>query len=203
MLKRHTELHGPLFHSASLELNTANRDVRSSEELLLEAYEGEAPVSLVRKMWAYGRYLFISGTAAESGPFGLYGLWGGDYRLIWCHHMANENIQMMYWHAHVGGLGELVPSLFRYYGGLMDDFRGNARKLYGCRGIYIPAGTTPGIGTPNQIVPVILNWTGADRVARPALLRAFLYTGDIRFCGRKRAVHAQSSSILRGFRSRW
>ena len=67
LLKRHTELHGPLFHSASLELNTANRDVRSSEELPLEAYEGEAPVSLVRKMWAYGRYLFISGTAPNRG----------------------------------------------------------------------------------------------------------------------------------------
>src|SRR5690606_4243336 len=52
-------------------------------------------------------------------------------------------------------------SLFRYYEELMDDFRDNARKLYGCGGIYIPAGTTPGIGSPNQIVPVILNWTGA------------------------------------------
>ncbi|MCI1776343.1 MAG: glycoside hydrolase family 95 protein [Paenibacillus lautus] len=181
LLKRHTELHGPLFHSASLELNTASRDVRSNEELLLEAYEGEAPVSLVRKMWAYGRYLFICGTAAESGPFGLYGLWGGDYRLVWCHHMANENIQMMYWHAHVGALGELVPPLFRYYGSLMGDFRGNARKLYGCRGIYIPAGTTPGIGTPNQIVPVILNWTGAAGWLARHYYEHFLYTGDIRF----------------------
>lgn len=181
LLKRHAELHSPLFHSASLELNVASRDVRSNEELLLEAYEGKAPDSLVRKMWAYGRYLFISGTAAESGPFGLYGLWGGDYRLVWCHHMANENIQMMYWHAHVGGLGELVPPLFRYYGSLMDDFRGNARKLYGCRGIYIPAGSTPGIGTPNQIVPVILNWTGAAGWLARHHYEHFLYTGDIRF----------------------
>ena len=203
LLKRHAELHGPLFHSVSLELNTASRDVRSNEELLLEAYEGEAPVSLVRKMWAYGRYLFISGTAAESGPFGLYGLWGGDYRLVWCHHMANENIQMMYWHAHVGGLGELVPSLFRYYGSLMDDFRGNARKLYGCRGIYIPAGTTPGIGTPNQIVPVILNWTGAAGWLARHYYEHFCIRAISGFAGGSAAVHARSSSILRGFRSRW
>ena len=82
---------------------------------------------------------------------------------------------MMYWHAHVGGLGELVPSLFRYYGDLMDDFRGNARKLYGCRGIYIPAGTTPGIGTPNQIVPVILNWTGAPGGSPGIITSIFVY----------------------------
>jgi len=185
LLQRHAELHGPLFHSAALELSGASDDGRSGEELLLEAYEGQAPAALARKMWAYGRYLFISGTGAESGPFGLYGLWGGDYRLVWCHHMANENIQMMHWHANVGGLSELVKPLFRYYGSLMEDFRDNARKLYGCRGIYIPAGTTPGIGSPSQIVPVILNWTGAAGWLSRHFYEHFLYTGDTRFLQEK------------------
>ncbi|MDR6884024.1 glycosyl hydrolase family 95 catalytic domain-containing protein [Bacillus sp. 3255] len=163
LLERHTALHRPLYRSALLELGDDVAEPRSNERLLLDAYEGEAPLKLIRNMWAYGRYLFLSGTSAseEAEPFGLYGLWGGDYRLVWSHNMANENIQMMYWHAHVGGLSELVPTLFRYYERLMDDFRTNARKLYGCRGIYIPAGTTAGVGVPSQIVPVILNWTGA------------------------------------------
>ncbi|MGG4143089.1 glycoside hydrolase N-terminal domain-containing protein [Paenibacillus algorifonticola] len=183
LLERHIALHRPLYHSASLELNDAEDDLRSNERLLLDAYEGEAPSALVRKMWAYGRYLFLSGTssAEEAEPFGLYGLWGGDYRLVWCHNMANENIQMMYWHAHVGGLGELVPSLFRYYEGLMDDFRENASKLYGCRGIYIPAGSTPGIGVPNQIVPVILNWIGAAGWLARHYYEHFRFTGDVQF----------------------
>ncbi|MCY9660189.1 glycoside hydrolase N-terminal domain-containing protein [Paenibacillus chondroitinus] len=163
LLERHVALHRPLYRSAQLVLGDEEPDSRSNERLLLDAYEGEASETLIRKMWAYGRYLFLSGTstAEEAEPFGLYGLWGGDYRLVWSHNMANENIQMMYWHAHVGGLSELVPSLFRYYESLMEDFRDNARKLYGCRGIYIPAGTTAGVGVPSQIVPVILNWTGA------------------------------------------
>ncbi|MNI17169.1 hypothetical protein D3C73_705290 [compost metagenome] len=163
LLKRHIALHGPLYRSASLVLGDEEPDLRSNERLLLDAYEGEISTTLIQKMWAYGRYLFLSGTstAAEAEPFGLYGLWGGDYRLVWSHHMANENIQMMYWHTHVGGLSELVPTLFRYYESMMDDFRENACKLYGCGGIFIPAGTTAGVGVPNQIVPVILNWTGA------------------------------------------
>ncbi|MBD2868739.1 glycoside hydrolase N-terminal domain-containing protein [Paenibacillus sp. IB182493] len=182
LLERHIALHRPLYRSASLSLD-GDADSRSNERLLLDAYEGEAPAALVRKMWAYGRYLFISGTSAaeQAEPFGLYGLWGGDYRLVWSHNMANENVQMMYWHAHAGGLGELVPSLFRYYGGLMDDFRDNARKLYGCRGIYIPAGSTPGIGVPNQIVPVILNWTGAAGWLARHYVEHYRYTGDKRF----------------------
>lgn len=211
LLERHAALHRPLYRSASLELgeeedsgepqsagspsgaarigNGAFSGTPSNERLLLEAYEGEASNLLARQMWAYGRYLFISGTDASENaePFGLYGLWGGDYRLVWSHNMANENIQMMYWHAHVGGLGGLAPSLFRYYEGLMDDFRDNARKLYGCGGIYIPAGTTPGIGSPNQIVPVILNWTGAAGWLARHYNEHFRFTGDMDFL-RERAI---------------
>ncbi|WP_249281000.1 glycoside hydrolase N-terminal domain-containing protein [Paenibacillus sp. 7516] len=182
ILSRHTELHQPLFQSAELDLDDAADDRLSNEELLLDAYEGEAPLGLIRKMWAYGRYLFISGTS-EGGniPFGLYGLWGGDYRLIWGHHMANENVQMMYWHSAVGGLSCMNLSLFRYYTGLLDVFKENARKLYGCRGIYIPAGTMPGIGIPNQIVPVIMNWTGAAGWLARHYYEYFWYTGDMQF----------------------
>lgn len=181
LLARHAALHRPLFHTASLDLDDVVDDDRSNEELLLEAYEGEAPTGFVRKLWEYGRYLFISGTSADSQPFGLYGLWCGDYRLPWTHNMANENIQMMYWHAGVGGLSELTPSLFWYYNGLMDDFRENARRLYGCRGIYIPAGTTPGSGVPNQIVPVIMNWTGAAGWLARHYYEYFQFTGDKQF----------------------
>ncbi|MBT2290859.1 glycoside hydrolase N-terminal domain-containing protein [Paenibacillus albidus] len=182
LLAGHTALHQPLFRSAELDLDDAADDGRSNEELLLEAYEGEAPTGLVRKMWAYGRYLFISGTSEDGSlPFGLYGLWGGDYRLIWGHNMANENVQMMYWHAPVGGLSRLNQPLFRYYNGLMEDFRDNARKLYGCGGIYIPAGTTPGNGVPNQIVPVIMNWTGAAGWLARHYYEHYQYTGDRQF----------------------
>ncbi|MFD1953051.1 glycoside hydrolase N-terminal domain-containing protein [Paenibacillus thailandensis] len=177
LLATHAAIHGRLFHTAKLELE-GDEGERTNEELLLEAYDGEAPTELVRKMWAYGRYLFISGTRAEGYPFGLYGLWGGDYRLIWCHNMANENVQMMYWHVPAGGLTELMPALFRYYDSMTDDFRDNARKLYGCRGIYIPAGSTPGIGVPNQIVPVIMNWTGAAAWLARHYYEYYLYTGD-------------------------
>ncbi|WP_010271639.1 glycosyl hydrolase family 95 catalytic domain-containing protein [Paenibacillus senegalensis] len=201
LLDAHTELHKRLFHSAGLELYDESGDEpfasagndRSNEELLLEAYEGEAPAALVQKLWAYGRYLFISGTSEDSLPFGLYGLWGGDYRLVWGHNMANENIQMIYWHANVGGLSSLAASLFRYYEDLLDDFRDNARKLYGCKGIYIPAGSTPGIGVPNQIVPVIMNWTGAAGWLARHYVEHYRYTGDIRFLQEKAVPFMQEA----------
>ncbi|MFS0869167.1 glycosyl hydrolase family 95 catalytic domain-containing protein [Paenibacillus xylanilyticus] len=196
LLSRHKALHQALFHSAKLDLDDTADDGRCNEELLLDAYEGEAPTGLLRKMWAYGRYLFISGIS-EGGntPFGLYGLWGGDYRLMWGHNMANENVQMMYWHSTVGGLSRLNLSLFRYYNGMMETFRDNARKLFGCRGIFIPAGTTPGMGAPNQIVPVIMNWTGAAGWLARHYYEHYKYTGDKQFL-REEALPFMREALL-------
>ncbi|MCK0473678.1 glycoside hydrolase N-terminal domain-containing protein [Halalkalibacter sp. APA_J-10(15)] len=179
-LNLHVPLHQQLFHSASLSLE-GNDYTRSNEELLLEAYEGDVSIELIEKMWSFGRYLFISGTRDRGEPFSMYGLWAGDYNLMWSHRMANENIQMMYWHANVGGLTECIPPLFYYYENMLDDFRENASKLFGCRGIYIPAGTTPSIGVPNQIVPVIMNWTGAAGWLAQHFYDYYLYTDDEEF----------------------
>lgn len=181
-LDRHVRVHRELFLGASIRLGKdSEADERSNEELLLAAYEGETPLAMIEKMWAYGRYLFISAVRPNGLPFALYGLWGGDYRAQWSHHMANENIQMIYWHAFSGGLSQLGTSFFDYYESLMDDFRENARKLYGCRGIFVPAGTTPSMGLPNQVVPIIMNWTGAAGWLAQHYYRHVQYTGDMDF----------------------
>lgn len=158
-LADHTALHSPLYFSA--ELSFADNSNRANEDLLQEAFTEEAAPELVEKLWKYGRYLFISGTRKDGNPFPLYGLWAGSYRLPWTHNMANENIQMIYWHCFTGNLAELHEAVFGYYNKRLEIFRDNARKLYGCHGIWIPAGTTPDVAVPCQIVPVIINWTGA------------------------------------------
>lgn len=194
LLAEHKTHYQPLFFSATLDLGNHDGG-RTNEELLLESYDGEASTELIEKLWAYGRYLYISATREQGPPMPLYGLWGGDYRLMWCHYMANENIQMMNWHAPVGGLVSLTKAMFHHYNRLMDDFRENARKLYGCRGIYIPAGTTPGIGVPNQIVPVIMNWTGAAGWLARHYFDYYLFTGDTEFL-RKTALPFMREAAL-------
>ncbi len=88
---------------------------------------------------------------------------------------------MMYWHALSGGLTEFIPAMYQYYAGHLEDFRENARKLFGCRGIFIPAGTTPLTGLPSQVVPVILNWTGAAGWLAQHFYQYYLFTGDAKF----------------------
>lgn len=175
-LKRHIPLHKALYKSADFSL--FSDDNHSNEELLLEAYSGKSPNELVEKLWRYGRYLFISGSCEEGLPFAMYGLWAYDYNHIWSHYMANENIQMIYWHTFTGNMCELNKPLFEYYNSRMDYFRENARNLYGCNGIFIPAGTTPNMPLPCQLVPVILNWTGAAGWLAQHYYRYYQYTRD-------------------------
>ena len=160
LLAPHKAIHEAWYRSVDLKLSESNK-WHSNEELLLEAYCGRQPVELIEKLWRYGRYLFISGTDEQADPFPMYGLWGGDHRLMWPHNMANENIQMIYWHTFAGNLLPFHKAFFRYYNDRLPAFEENARKLFGMRDIYMTAGTTPGVSAPNQVVPVIMNWVGA------------------------------------------
>ncbi|WP_426451786.1 glycosyl hydrolase family 95 catalytic domain-containing protein [Paenibacillus sp. S-38] len=197
LLDRHTALHGPLMRSADLQLGGEGEeaDFTCTDEMLQEVYDGGLTQGLAELMWAYGRYLFISGTRPGGLPFGLYGLWGGDYKAVWSHYMANENVQMMYWHAASGGLSELILPMLDYYESRLEIFRDNARKLYGCRGIFIPAGTTPGMAEPFQTVPVIMHWTGAAGWLARHFFEYYRFTGDLEFL-RTRALPFMREAAL-------
>lgn len=178
-LNRHIPLHSALYHSA--ELNLFENNDLSNEELMLNAYSGKSPNELIEKLWRYGRYLFISGSSKDGFPFSMYGLWCGDYKAVWSHNMANENIQMMYWHTNIGNLEELNKALLEYYISRLDSFKECAKKLYGCKGIFIPAGTTPNMPLPCQLVPVIMNWTGAAGWLAQHYYKYYSYTGDTEY----------------------
>ncbi|MBO5279432.1 MAG: glycoside hydrolase N-terminal domain-containing protein [Lachnospiraceae bacterium] len=177
LLNEHEKEHGKWYNSAQLSLGYEG-EYHCNEDLLASAYSGKQPVELIEKLWKYGRYLFISGTSEQSNPFPLYGLWAGDYRLTWSHNMANENMQMIYWHTYVGNLLPFQKGMYQYFSDRIPAYQNNVRKQFGMRGIYIPAGTTPGVSAPNQIVPVIMNWVGAAGWLAQHYYRYYQYTRD-------------------------
>lgn len=172
----HQKLHEPLYRS--VELSIAKCSEKSNEELLAEAYDDVASPELLEKQWRFGRYLMVCGTREDGLPFSLYGLWHGRYTMMWPHNMANENVQMIYWHTLAGDLHFTMKPLIKYYVERMDDFRDCAKKIFGIPGIYVSAGTTPGNYFPNQIVPVIVNWIGCAGWLAQHFYDYYLYTGD-------------------------
>ena len=179
LLAPHVALHQELFNRVSLDLGSSEEALQlSNEELLLDAYQGEVPTAMVQKMWAYGRYLLISSSKEGGQPCPLQGKWCGSYRGYWTFNMANENLQMNYWQAMSGNLTETFLPVFDYVERLMDDFRENAKKLYGCRGILISCITTPPSGLYKDIQPHILHWTGAAAWIGQHFYDYYLHTGD-------------------------
>lgn len=184
LLAESAELHKALYHSAELHLRGVGKQAgwkRTNEELLMEAFSEKQSPELIEKLWHYGRYLFICGSGPSSNPFPLYGLWGGGYVPLWCHNMANENLQMIYWHSLSGNLIEHNRSIFQYINDRIEVFKENGRKLFGIDGIYMTAGTTPGVSTPTQLVPVIINWVGAAGWIAQHYYQYFMYTRDMKF----------------------
>ena len=195
LMRPHSERHGALFHSTSVRLGSFDT-AKSNEELLLEAYRGSCPAELAQRMWAFGRYLLISATREDGLPCALYGLWCGDYNPVFCHNVANVNIEMIYWHALVGGLSGLMHSVFSYYSGLLDDSRENAARLFGCRGINIHGYTSPGIGLATVNVPVIMNWTGAAAWISKFYFDYYIYTGDRQFLAETALPFLQEAALF-------
>ena len=155
----HVRLHRRLYNSADLRLYNG-RTFHSNGDLLADAQQGTVSTELAEKMWRFGRYLFVSGTHRRGNPFPLYGLWVCGYYRPWNQHVSNENVEIIHWHAAVGGLNELLPALIHYFYRQMDTAREVAQKLFGCRGIFFSVYSSPGFAQIAPLVPVIAHFNG-------------------------------------------
>ena len=180
-LKKHVAIHKKLFCAQTLGLGGKNYEL-SNEELLLRAYDGKAPLELVEKLWSFGRYLLICSARENGYPCHLYGVWTGGYDAWWAFNMFNVNLEMIYWQALPGNMSDSLMSVFDYIDSMMDDYRENARKLYGCRGINIPSVSTPESGHHKNVMePHILHWTAGAAWMAEFYYDYYLYTEDKEF----------------------
>ncbi|KRF44213.1 alpha-L-fucosidase [Paenibacillus sp. Soil787] len=180
LLERHACEHSRLFHAMKFDLGAQDRD-KYNEEYLMEAYKGKQSLALMEKMWSFGRYLLISSTREGGQPCHLYGLWCGEYNALWAFHMVNLNLQMIYWQALSGNMPELLHPVFDYMDGKLEDFRTNAKQLFGCRGVFVPAPTTPESGLMKIVYPHIIHWiSGAGWIAQ-FYVKYYQYTLDEEF----------------------
>lgn len=182
----HAAIHRKIFNCMTLELeNTAGFNL-SNDQLLLDCYDSEVPTELILKLFYYGRYLLISSSRPGGLPANLQGVWNGDYSPAWASDYHNDiNVQMNYWQALPGNIPETAMAYFDYYESMLDDYRENARKIYGCRGAFAPiAQTTHGLlYAPN----IWTAWTAGAAWLAQLFFDYYLFTGDRKFL-RNRAV---------------
>jgi len=136
LLAKHVALHRELFLRMVLDLEGGEERNLSNAELLAKARDGEMPAGLVERLFDFGRYVLICSSRPGGLPANLQGLWSGTWTPSWsCDYTLNENVQMAYWQALPGNMAEVTQPYFDYFDSLIPDWKINARRFWGCRGI--------------------------------------------------------------------
>ncbi len=194
-LAAHAEIHSALFQAVDFAI-TPEKESSSNEELLLESFDGNTSNELMEKLYAYGRYLFICSTSDRNTlPCHLTGLWCGSYTAWWVIYMYNINFEMIYWQALTGNLPGFMRLALDYTESAVEDYRDNAKKLFGCRGLYIESTNTPESATVKCLQNHILNWTGGAAWMSQHFWDYYRFTGDEAYL-REHALPFMAESAL-------
>lgn len=145
LLQSHIDLHRPIYDRVILNLDAKEEDrAKSNEALLSEQKESKLPVAaLLERLFDAGRYHYLCSAGERAVP-DLLGIWTGDCNVGWngyYHLDANLNLQIS--GAIVGNMAELMEGYFWLNEAWKEDFKINARKLLGCRGL-LACGNSPG-----------------------------------------------------------
>ncbi|MDY3941718.1 MAG: glycoside hydrolase N-terminal domain-containing protein [Eubacteriales bacterium] len=179
-LSAHIALHRPLFSGVDFSISDPDTH-RTNDELLADAQDNGASAELIEKLYAYGRYLFLSSTGGadmDTLPCHLIGLFNGTYQCFWAIYMYNVNFEMIYWNALSGGMFDFLRLALDYTESMLEDFRENAKKLFGCRGIWINSVNTPESGLCKCLANHIVNWTGGAAWFGQHFWDYYRFTGD-------------------------
>ncbi|MFF8322505.1 glycoside hydrolase N-terminal domain-containing protein [Streptomyces bobili] len=163
---RHTALHRTAYERVGLDLaaDPGERALPGSE--LLKRPDGTA---LLERLFAAGRYHLLS--ASGLLPPRLTGLWTGDWDTAWAGAFTTDaNLNLQTASAAAAALPEVTTALAALIHGQADDWRENARAIFGARGVVAPPHTDGESGLTyhfSREYPLHLWTAGADWLLKP------------------------------------
>ncbi|KQZ09818.1 lectin [Agromyces sp. Root1464] len=192
LLAKHVVQHEARFGASTLRLDVSEADrARSTADLVSRQNQnrGSLDLALLERMYDSGRYFFASSSGVL--PPRLTGLWAGSWDAAWADDFTTDaNVNLQIAGGNILDHGDAMDGFFDLVLGQLDDWRVNARNLYGARGFLAPSRTDgeygymlhfDGGGFPGQC------WTGgADWMLYP-LLEYVQVTGDEEFYRQKLA----------------
>jgi alpha-L-fucosidase 2 len=148
LLKPHVAEHKEIFDRVTLDLG-GGEDHRLTSEKLLERAKAtdykNIPAALLEKMYDASRFYFIC-SAGELPP-NLQGIWNGEFTAPWSGSFTfDTNVQTAMDAALSGNMAEGMEGFFRMIETFLPDWRINAQKLYGARGILGQIVASPNTG---------------------------------------------------------
>jgi hypothetical protein len=195
LLDRHVALHGPLFRRVRLDLGGGADRGLTSEALLEKSSVGQLSPALLEKVFDAARYAVLS-SSGDVFP-NLQGIWNGTWSPPWSSDFTlNGNVQCALAADLTGNLAECLLPFFQFLEQHLPEFRENARRLYGCRGIHVPSrASTHGLNNHFDGTWPMTFWTAGAAWAGQFYHEYALYTGDRKFLA-DRAVPFMKEAAL-------
>jgi len=198
LLSRHAPVHGELYGRAELDLGVPDSDRGLPVgELIARADTKTLDGALVEALFHSGRYLLLSSSGVL--PPRLTGLWLGEWGAAWSgDYTTDANINLQMAGAVLTGMPELIEPYAGLIGGQIDDWRTNARTIYGTRGILAPSRTD---GEHGLLFHLDDDWpwtmwlAGADWLLFP-LYEYWQATGDDGFLARTLAPWLVEAAVF-------
>ncbi len=156
-------------------------DTLPTDERMEALRNGKEDIGLLVLYFGYGRYLLLSSSICGYLPANLQGKWNLELDPPWAsdYHM-NINLQMNYWMASPLGMHECNEKLFNYVLSLQESGRDAAKRLYGCRGIWLShQGDVWGLQSPESYGWAV--WMGTAPWMAMHLWNHYRYMGDRKF----------------------
>ncbi len=178
MLKAHAALHSKLYQTAAVHIGkTQDAPI---EDLMLQAENGLLPPQLVEKLYQFARYLKVSGTG-EDGLFGPCGLWNGCYKPYRAFRCMSGEQQMTMLFALQGNMYADFEKSFDYFWNNLGDYRNNAQRIFGCRGIAVPVVAAPNTGRLGSTDVFAVHFCGCAAWIANLYYKYCKYSGNVKF----------------------
>ena len=143
LLARHTAVHGKIMKRCQLDLGGSEADHRlTTQELFAKSKVGALNPALLEKEYDACRYLVLSSSGPEFPPT-LQGIWGATWQPSWSgDYTQNGNLQTVVAANLPANMPEAMEGFFHYLEAQLPDYRDNAQRLFGARGIHVPHRTS-------------------------------------------------------------
>ena len=207
LLAEHARRHAAAFGKVVLDLGApaADRALSAGELLARQAAQPDQPVpALLEKLFHSGRYLLLS--ASGLLPPRLTGLWQGDWNAAWSGAITcDANLGLQLAGAVTADIPAAVTAVADMVRDRLADWRENARRIFGARGIAAPAHSDglSGLCTHFETGYPLQMWTAAaDWLLVPLLDAAHAWADETFFADRVRPVLRELAEFYEDFLTR-
>jgi hypothetical protein len=181
LFEKHSKIHGEMFNRFSFNLGSKDEINIPAEDLLKKSSPGKLNNDLLVQLMEAARYTLISSTGEI--PPTLQGIWGGTWRPAWSGDFTlNGNVPSAIACGLNANFQEVIEAYINYMWSMYDDFKDNARDLYGAPGIFVPSRSSSSGKTYHYFDEYPhLYWFAGNSWTSQFFYDYWQYTGDEKF----------------------